>query len=486
MPRRARTRSGLSRREFLGASLGALGAIGLGAGCDAPLLEGVCTDRFTYRHGEPILVRAALREAATIPFSLARVEAPNRIPAGGFSARVEPMTLFTAGDPSDHFSVAAKLPSAGLPPGVYELSMPASALQPQNVQSNWSGYPADNWRCTFAVTDAIPGSRSKILLLLDTMTGVAYGSFANQSIYGPGGSRYDTVPYVRPGVGRGVAESTSPIPFLAASGYALEYLDLLALHEAEPGILDAYDLVIAANQFEYMSAEMMAQLRSFLDGGGNLFTASHEFACFRVRLDRATQTMTTYKWAYRDEDPYYANGDPALASQVAGVSMVETAQTWETEITGQFMWAAGNGSNGAPVDMPLYHVDEVSWILAGTGLGAGDALPSAFYWYATGNLLAFDTAGQPFLSGTNFTRSSPDTVVWAAAPSSDGRVWFLPKGGALWNWPAFDGWSTATWRQLRSGGEVVSLPSSTTICDRVGFPIYSEIIRNVVGRLGSR
>jgi len=482
----ARGPRGLSRREFLGASLGTLGALGVGAGCATPVLEGVCTSKFTYLQGEPIVVRAGIHSPATIQFSLARMEMPYSIPAGGFSAYV-PTCSMLASDITSLFSVVQLIPSDGLPPGVYELSMPTEALLPANLQSNWNGYPADNWRCYFAVTDPVAGSRSKVLFLLDTLTSVAYGSFGNVSIYGPGGTRpFDSVPYVRPGVGQQVAQYTSVIPFLNAHGYPLEYIDLLALHQQPAGFLDAYDLVLAFGQFEYISNEVMVQLKSFLDGGGSLYSAAHEFAAFRVRLDTAAKTMTTYKWDYAQEDPDFGTGDPALDAQVAGVGMAIPAEIWETEITGQFEWAAGDAGNGASIDMPLYHVDEASWILAGTGLGAGDVLPSAFYWYAAGNIIAFDGSNQPYVTDTATTRQSPDTVVWAASPSSDGRVWTIADGTPQGLWPTFDGWATATWRQLPSGGEIVSYPSATTAVNRVTDPTYDRIMLNVMARLSSR
>ncbi len=136
----------------------------------------------------------------------------------------------------------------------------------------------------------------------------------------------------------------------------------------------------------------MANLASYLDGGGNLFCASNEFAIFRVRLDLVNQNLTTYKYDFQSSDPLAGTGSPS----VAGIGMNIPDTVWETEIVGQTLWAAFRVTEPpAAADLMLHNVADAGWILEGTGLGAGDVLPAAFSLFGTGTLIEFDDGGSP-------------------------------------------------------------------------------------------
>jgi hypothetical protein len=331
------------------------------------------------------------------------------------------------------------------------------------------------------VTASTPGSHSRLLWIHDSLTGVCYGSFGGRSIYGPTGVRVTTVSTARPGLDRTVGY-WQPLRRLLAAGYELEYVDLEALALEGETFLDAYDLVFVVGQFEYVPHAVMARLARYLDGGGNLVVASNEFAIFRVRLDTGPRTLTTYKWYFEAEDPLHGSGSP----EVAGVGMNIPETIWESELTGQVLWASHQVTNGAGTDMSVHHQQEAGWILEGTGIGAGGALTGAFNYFGTGNLIAFDDFGEPFVVDRERTRTPEDIVVWATTPSSDGREWWNAAGRDVYHWPVFGGYAVATWQRRPSGAQVVTLPTFTMLRTDSVYPQYQRILLNLAARLSER
>jgi len=361
-------------------------------------------------------------------------------------------------------------------------------MQPENRLNTGNGYPSDNSVAFFVVTPRVAGSSSRILWLHDSLTGAAYSSFADYSIYPTTAGGAHTVSYWRPGLDRTTTWSHGNIPFLRGHGYDFEFTDLVDLVAAVPDYLNAYDLVCCVGQFEYVPNEVIDQLAAFQKGGGNIFAATHEFGIFRARLNYSLNTFTTYKWDYVNEDPYYTSGDPELIAHVAGIGMNSPANPFETEILGQTVWPAHRISVEEMVSLPVYNVTEAGWILEGTGIGAGDALPAAFNEFASGLCVEFD-GGEPFPILAEEMRLPEGLVVWGARPSSDGVDWRARPGSPTWEWPALaSGFATATLQQRGSGAQVVTLPSPAMAEWNVGVgnPIYDRLLLNIFGRLSAR
>lgn len=486
-------RSSLTRRQLLRASLGAVGAAGVSdQGCPGwqwgGQYEGIYTDRFTYRTGDDIVVYCSLRSGAQIPFEFVRLDVRPLSVAATVMATPFNYSNPDPGSQSASFQAAFSMPASELTPGVYRVRIPPEAMAAENRLNTGNGFPSDNSVAFFVVTPRVAGSSSRLLWVHDSLTGTAYGSYAGQSIYPTalGGAR--TVNYWRPGLDGAATWGHQNIPFLRNHGYEFEHVDLVDLAGAAPGYLDAYDLVCFVGAFEYMPNEVIDQLTKFQAGGGNVYAASHEFGIFRVRLDHVLRTLTAYKWDCVNEDPYFLSGDPALAPYVAGIGMCAPASPYETEIIGQTVWPAHRASIEEFVSLPVYNLGEAGWILEGTGIGAGDALPAAFNEFASGLCLEFD-AGEPRPILGDEMRLPDGLIVWGARPSSDGIDWRALPGRPTWEWPRLaSGYATATLQQRSSGAQVVTLPT-TGMSEWnvwVGYPAYDRMLLNIFAKLSVR
>lgn len=487
-------RSSISRRQFLQASLGAVGAASASpTGCPAGEwgivpFEGVYTDRFTYRPGDTIRVSSSLRSGAQIPFEFVRLDAYPKYVAATVMATPGNYGNLNPGIESASFLAAFDMGAGELATGVYMVRIPQGAMRPENRLNTGNGFPSDNSVAYFVVTPREAGSFSRLLWVHDSLTGTAYGSFGGQSIYPTalGGAR--TVNYWRPGLDRAASWNHQNIPFLRNHGYEFEHIDLVDLAAVAPGYLDAYDLVCFVGAFEYMPHEVIDHLAMFQDGGGNVYAASHEFGIFRVRLDQTRHTLTAYKWDCVNEDPYFLSGDLALAPYVAGIGMCAPASPYETEIIGQTVWPAHRASIEEFVSLPIYNLGEAGWILEGTGFGAGDALPAAFNEHASGLCLEFE-GGEPRAILGDEMRLPEGLVVWGARPSSDGIDWRALPGRPTWEWPHLpSGYATATLQQRSSGAQVVTLPTAGMSEWKVwvGYPAYDRMLLNIFARLSVR
>lgn len=485
--------SAFTRRQFLRATFGAFGAAsvsdrGCAGGEWGVPYEGLYTDRFTYRTDDWIVVFASLRSGAQVLFDFVRLDVRPQAVMATFAATPKNFGNPLPGSDTAAFRVALAFPASELPPGVYMLRMPSEAMSPENRFNVFNGFPSDNSVAYFVVTPAVAGSSSRLLWVHDSLTGTAYGSFADQSIYPSATGAVRTVNFWRPGLDRAASFSHGNIPFLRNHGYEFEHVDLVDLATAPAGYLDAYDLVCFVGQFEYMPNEVMTHLASFQKGGGNLFVASHEFGIFRVRLHHGLHTMTTYKWDFTNEDPFFLSGDPEQAPYVAGLGMASPAAPFETEIIGQTVWPAHRTTIGTTAPLPVYNLGEAGWILEGTGIGAGDALPGALIEYCSGLCLAFE-GGEPTPILGEEMRLPEDLVVWGAAPSNDGIDWRALPGRPTWEWPALpSGYATATWQRRSSGAQVVTLPSPAVSEWNVGvgYPAYDRMLLNIFARLSVR
>jgi hypothetical protein len=363
-------------------------------------------------------------------------------------------------------------------------------MEPQNQLNTSNGYPSDNSVAYFVVTPSVAGSMSRLLWVHDSLSGTAYGSYAGASIYpGSAGLLY-SVSTLRPGLNRLAIDYIATLQFFQMNGYAFEYIDLTSLAAAPSGYLDAYNLVCIVGQFEYIPNEVVNQLVSYLGGGGNLFAASHEFGSFRVRLDQNAGTLTTYKWDESTTDPYFLSGDPNQLPYVAGVGMRSPASPYETAITGQTVWAANQiaTAGGQIADLPVYNLQAAGWILDGTGIGAGGVLPQALnnLCFASGCCLQFDASNQPSVILGAEMQIPPETIVWAALPSSDAVNWKASGNSAIWPPLQSPGYATATMQQRSSGAQVVSLPSPLLSSYRITWPVYDQMLLNIIGTLSVR
>lgn len=454
--------------------------------CSPPFVgEGIYTDRFTYRHGEEISIHLALLDAPEVEVVVQRSDKEPWFPIRKrFTVKPSANQRELApGILGADFEPAVVFPASDLEPGTYWAIIPSEVMRPENRISYTTppdgGFPSRNNIALFVVSNALPGSSSSILYLADSLTGTAYGAYGGNSIYGSPGVKTTRVSYQRPGQDRSTDSRWRWLRFMREHGYDPELIDYLRLAEEPIGFLDTYDFIVNTGQCEYVPHEVMAHLDRFLERGGNLFSASSEFAIFRVRIDSAKNTMTTYKYYFESEDPYW-NLEPQFDAHVAGVGMMNPGAIYETEITGQSTWMAHQLTTGGSLDLPLADCPSARWILDGTGLAPGGAVPGAISGFETGNFLEFDDLGQPFIVNHAWSRTPPETQVWAYLPSDDARAVWL---GTPPNWPTTPGWATATYQERASGARVVTLPSETFLRATTTHPIYFKIFENILREL---
>lgn len=475
----------LSRRRFLAR------AGGVAAGLVSPALltgrkgaprfdEGVYTDRFTYAQGQPVEVHASLSYSQWVDLDIVRHDTSVSILADRKSTFIPHFSVGPSpGITGPKFPVVQTFDTTTLEPGIYEARISRDAMRPENVYNVSNGYSSDNSLARFVVTPVVPGSSSRVLWIHDSLTGTCYGSYGDNSIYGEPPVKSYTVSYHRPGLDR-ATNSFFSLRLFRQGGHEFEFIDLVALTEAPAGYLSNYDLVVMIGQFEYIPHAVRLQLRDFLDGGGNLFSAAWEFSAFSVRLDPDLKQLTTYKYEFEEKDPLFGTGDP----NVAGVTMNVPGALRETEIVGQTVWAAHRVTGGEWVDFPLYNTERVSDLLEGTGLGAGSFLPGAFRDYASGNRVEFN-GSDPVVVDPGISGTMEEIVVWGAVPSASGRAWWQADGDPASSWPLLtDGHAVATLQERASGARVVSLPSSEIAIWHLSDPIYQQLLLNILNVLG--
>ncbi len=331
-----------TRREFLrtagaaGMSLAVAPVLGCEVAEETPF-EGIYTDKFTYAQGEPIRVFLALQSEATVNVRLFRDDTPSSV-----NVLVEPVRTYRfgrvrdAGELGADFVASKVLFTDDLEPGVYGVAIDASELQPANRLNSYNPFTSQNHFARFVITSATAGTRARTLWVRDSLTGVAYGSFGGQSIYGFPPVIRRNVSLLRPGLGISTLDMMA-LRFLRQRGYEFEYTDLAALAaESGKSLRAAYDLIVFIGCFEYVPTAALEAVEGFLRLGGNGFFAANEFAGFRVRLSSSSQ-LTTYRTFYEIEDPLY--GVPGSESDVAGTGMTMPRVLRETEVIGNTFWA---------------------------------------------------------------------------------------------------------------------------------------------------
>jgi hypothetical protein len=78
-------------------------------------------------------------------------------------------------------------------------------------------------------------------------------------------------------------------------GLALDYFTDFDL-DAEPNVLDAYDVVVLAGHSEYWSGRERDAIEHFVDGGGRLAVFSGNTAFWKVRWENDGATYVCHKW----------------------------------------------------------------------------------------------------------------------------------------------------------------------------------------------
>ncbi len=250
------------------------------------------------------------------------------------------------------------VPTTEWPPGVFVLRVSASSGAANLVP----------------LTVRAPSAQGAVILLNANTTWQAYNHWGGTSLYrGATGftDRAYAVSFDRPiGYGQGAGDLTgneAPLVRLAEKlGLPLAYATDTDLH-ADRHLLDGARAVISLGHDEYYSQAMWDALVAARDRHGTNLAFLGANAIYRhIRLDPTSVGPNRLETDYKD-----ANLDPMLKTNPA-----EATSQWrqppvprpESVLTGTYYQC-----NPVQADMVAAQVD--SWLLAGTGLKAGDRLP---------------------------------------------------------------------------------------------------------------
>lgn len=451
--------------------------------------EGVYTQRFTHRSGvDPLEIHLSLLDASTVAITVTHLDAiPSGEVVGVYNVAVDDSQVTEypgvatggVGMYGPQFPIRLSLDTSDLEPGLYEASIDPMVLRSENRVnlSGIGGYVSKNSVCRFVVTAAVPGAISKTLWLHDSLTGTAYGGFGAESIYGGSGSAGTrAVSFRRPGLDLATLENIGLLRRLRSNGYRFDYMDAIEFSLQPPSFVQNYDLIVVCGQFEYLPHSFMVNLQSHVAASGNLLISANEFSCFRARIDPIDGTMTTYKSDAELDDPVSGLGR-------AGVGMRIPETIWETELGGLSVWGAHNIGPFPRKDMTITNRVDTGWLFEGTGFSS--VIPRFIGSYNAGNRGVFSSPGRFDLIDTAESRTPPNTVVWAATPSSDARKWWesIP-GHPPHEWPIDpDGHGLCTWREESNGARIIGLASNSMLQNFFHLPGYGRLVGNIFSYL---
>ncbi len=238
------------------------------------------------------------------------------------------------------------------------------------------------------VVRARPQRRNRILFAIADATYEAYSFWGGRSVYGfgrrgghtwvyPSSSPYRApygfrVSFLRPfapNFDYGPKWQYWELPFLKWLDRQCIKVDVCTESDLQihGDILTGYHLLVVVGHSEYWSLLMREQVEQFVERGGNFAVFAGNVAWWQVRFEDGGNTMVCYKQTF----------DPAYSSSSSAVKRTTTVN-WkepflnrpETRLTGVRYY---NGFNPPPdAGYEFTVVDPNHWVLANTGLSAGD------------------------------------------------------------------------------------------------------------------
>lgn len=371
-------------------------------------------------------------------------------------------------------------------PGLYRVSM--SDMGDDRRPSGGEAF--------FVVRDAVPGKRSKVLLVLATNTYCAYNNYGSRrdgrdlSTKGSFYEKARQASFLRPlprgflstydcGAGRPISRQQRYAgwdkwewPFVQwaeRQGYALEYATSEDL-DREPDLLKAYRLVLSVGHDEYWSAGMRAAMEDYAQSGGNAVFLSGNVCYRKVGYDRAGSRLTLE--GEMDGDALWSHrlGPNRSENRLTGVS---------------FCYGA---LNPEPVPYRVYRPDH--WLFQGlwtTGRKSGELPLLGRIGYECDGCDIEWSNGLPIASGRDGTPESFQILALAPGRMPDYEA--TVHSNALFNRPdGFTPWG----KDLRRGAAVMGLWHAGGTVLTVGCtewarqlhdPMVAHVTRNILQRL---
>mgnify|MGYP000290693352 CR=1 FL=1 len=336
-------------------------------------------------------------------------------------------------------------------------SQGAQWLNPVKLQtgSNWSGglYTAViktksySKQLSFAVRENTPGTKSKILLLDNATTQVAYNNWGGKSLYTFNSSDHIKayeLSLFRPGQNTALRQQREFIAWAEHKNIPIEYASTMDLNN-HPSLLNNYDTVVLAGHSEYWTKGMRNAYDSFVQNGGNAMILGGNTMWWQIRLDGNQQTG--YKNAAYD--PLYGTNNDLVTTNwyKAPVNDPENRSTgvsWRNGgyVNSQGFLPASQGYGGYTV------TDASNWVYDGTNLKNGDTLgqKNAIVGYETDGALFTIVNGKPVVTGTDGTPL--DFKILGYSPAHTGNatmgIFQVPSGGTVFN-AATVNWADGLW-----------------------------------------
>lgn len=335
---------------------------------------------------------------------------------------------------------------------------------PIHIANNWTGglYRADlktpgyTKSLNFSVKDNNLGSKSKILLLDNATTKIAYNNWGGKSLYTFNSSdniRANSVSLQRPGQNFVARQQREFTAWTENMHIPIEHASMMDLQN-NPSLLNNYDTVVLAGHSEYWTKGMRNAYDHFVQNGGNAMILSGNTMWWQIRLQGDQQVA--YKNAANDP----LNGvNNALVttnwykSPVNDPENRSTGVSWRNAgyVNSQGFLPASAGYGGYTV------TDANNWIYNGTNLKNGDVLgqKSAIVGYETDGALFNWQNGAPVVTGKDGTPSNFDILGYSPTETLRGSgnatmgVFQLPNGGTVFN-AATINWADGLWNLNKS------------------------------------
>ena len=263
-------------------------------------------------------------------------------------------------------------------------------------------------------------STAAVAVQSSVTTWQAYNQWGGANLYAglPGkGGRSDVVsfdrPYYRRGSGEFFGREYEFVLFAERHGYDVTYWTDVDLH-ADPARAARHRVVVSLGHDEYYSAEMRQGMEGARDAGTNLLFLGAN-GCFRkIRLEDAPTGRFRNEVNYRR-----VQGDP-----VAMADPSQATVSWrEAPVSRPESSLIGSYYESNPVDAAMVVANPDSWILEGTGLGLGAALP-----HMVANEYDRVTPEVPTPDGIEVVCHSP--LVCRGRPSFADVTWYTTGSGA--------------------------------------------------------
>ncbi|MCU7525110.1 MAG: T9SS type A sorting domain-containing protein [Ignavibacteria bacterium] len=254
----------------------------------------------------------------------------------------------------------------------------------------------------FALKQKVPGSYSRVLMLLNDFDWTAYNLWGGKNVYNDGstyGIKADRVSLNRPfsqhrGMGEFHAWNKPLIKWLETNNIRYEITSTMEVHK-DPSLLDNYDVLIVSGHDEYYSRPERINMERFIKRGGRHISLSGNTCWWQVRMEDIDRTMVCYK---STKDPMLGKVDSLVTLNwyAPPLNWPETMFLGATFLNGGYVndlhHSIMNYSHGYG-DYTVWNSH--NWIYNGTGLKDGDSfgrLPDD----STGAIVGYEVDGTLF------------------------------------------------------------------------------------------